>query len=100
MDARTIPDLLRKALEHQKRDAFLVKREGQWEPVSIADFAARVHAVAGDLVARGAQGHRTARYPLELPVLPDNATSSVHAAPKTIDETATIRPRRIPKSYA
>jgi long-chain acyl-CoA synthetase len=53
MDVRTIPDLLRKALEHQKPNAFLVKREGRWEPVTIADFAARVHAVAADLVARG-----------------------------------------------
>src|SRR3989442_1988734 len=61
MDVRTIPDLLRHALEHQKPNAFLVKREGHWEPVSIADFAARVHAVAGDLVARGVKhGDRVA----------------------------------------
>jgi long-chain acyl-CoA synthetase len=61
MDVRTIPDLLRHALEHQKPDAFLVKREGLWEPVTIADFAARVHAVAGDLVARGVKhGDRVA----------------------------------------
>ncbi|HMI32149.1 MAG TPA: AMP-binding protein, partial [Candidatus Limnocylindrales bacterium] len=61
MDVRTIPDLLRHALEHQKPNAFLVKREGRWDPVTIADFAARVHAVAGDLVARGVKhGDRVA----------------------------------------
>ena len=54
MDVRTIPDLLRHAMEtHRKRDAFLVKREGRWEPVSIESFAERMHAVAGDLVSRG-----------------------------------------------
>ncbi len=53
-DIRTIPDLLRHAVEtHRKPDAFLVKRDGRWEPVSIASFAERVRAVAGDLVTRG-----------------------------------------------
>ena len=54
MDVRTIPDLLRYALRtHPKRDAFLVKREGRWEPVSTEEFAARVGALAASLRARG-----------------------------------------------
>jgi len=62
MDVRTIPDLLRHALEtHRKADAFLVKRDGRWNPVSIEDFAARVRAVAADLVSRGVKrGDRVA----------------------------------------
>jgi len=62
MDVRTIPDLLRHALEtHRKPDAFLVKRDGRWNPVSIQDFAARVRAVAADLVGRGVKrGDRVA----------------------------------------
>jgi long-chain acyl-CoA synthetase len=62
MDVRTIPDLLRHAIEtHRKADAFLVKRDGRWEPVSIEAFAARVRAVAADLVARGVKhGDRVA----------------------------------------
>src|SRR5258705_11111657 len=62
MDVRTIPDLLRHAIEtHRKPDAFLVKRSGRWDPVSIDTFAARVRAVEGDLVARGVKhGDRVA----------------------------------------
>ena len=62
MDVRTIPDLLRHAIEtHRKGDAFLVKRDGRWEPVSIESFAERVRAVAADLVARGVKhGDRVA----------------------------------------
>jgi long-chain acyl-CoA synthetase len=62
MDVRTIPDLLRHALEtHRKADAFLVKRGGRWEPVSIEDFVARVRAVATELVSRGVKrGDRVA----------------------------------------
>lgn len=53
-DIRTIPDLLRHAIEtHRKPDAFLVKRDGRWEPVSIESFGGRVRAVAVDLSARG-----------------------------------------------
>src|SRR6267143_2770570 len=62
MDVRTIPDLLRHAIEtHKKADAFLVKRDGRWEPVSIESFAERVRAVEADLVARGVKhGDRVA----------------------------------------
>jgi len=62
MDVRTIPDLLRHAIEtHRKPDAFLVKRDGRWEPVSIESFAQRVRAVEADLVARGVKhGDRVA----------------------------------------
>ncbi len=62
MDVRVIPDLLRYALEvHRKRDAFLVKREGRWTPVSIEAFAGRVRTRAAELVARGVRhGERVA----------------------------------------
>ena len=62
MDIRTIPDLLRHAIEtHRKPDAFLVKRDGRWEPVSIDTFAAKVRGVEADLVARGVKhGDRVA----------------------------------------
>ena len=60
MDAQTVPDLLRHSLEtHRKADAFLVKRDGRWEPVSIFEFADRVRATAAELVRRGvARGDR------------------------------------------
>ena len=46
-DIRTVPDLLRHALEmHPKPDAFLVKRDGRWEPVSTEAFAGRVRIAA------------------------------------------------------
>ena len=62
MDVRTIPDLLRHALEvHRKPDAFLEKREGRWLPVSIEAFADRVRACAADLIGRGVRrGDRVA----------------------------------------
>src|SRR6266446_3953606 len=62
MDIRTIPDLLRHAIEtHRKPDAFLLKRDGLWEPVSIDTFAAKVRGVEADLVARGVKhGDRVA----------------------------------------
>src|SRR6266850_1374275 len=54
MDVRTIPELLRHSVEtHGKPDAFLVKRQDRWEPVSISELAERVRAVARDLAARG-----------------------------------------------
>ncbi|HEY3155989.1 MAG TPA: long-chain fatty acid--CoA ligase [Candidatus Eisenbacteria bacterium] len=62
MDVRTVPDLLRHALEvHRKPDAFLVKREGLWVPVSIDSFANQVRARAADLTRRGVvRGDRVA----------------------------------------
>ena len=62
MDVRTIPDLLRHACEVQKKpDAFLVKHEGRWTPVSIDSFADQVRARAADLVGRGVvRGDRVA----------------------------------------
>jgi long-chain acyl-CoA synthetase len=62
MDVRTIPDLLRHSVEtHRKPDAFLVKGQDRWEPVSISEFAERVRAVARDLAARGVKhGDRVA----------------------------------------
>src|SRR6266850_3123813 len=62
MDVLTIPDLLRHSVEtHRKPDAFLVKRQDRWEPVSISEFAGRVRAVAADLAARGVKhGDRVA----------------------------------------
>jgi long-chain acyl-CoA synthetase len=54
MDVRTLPDILRYAREvHRKPDAFLVKREGRWTPVSIQTFGARVDALAAELRGRG-----------------------------------------------
>src|SRR5678815_1783657 len=54
MDVQTVPDLLRHSFEtHRKADAFLVKRQGRWEPVSISEFADRVRGVAAELVRRG-----------------------------------------------
>jgi len=54
VDVLTIPDLIQSAFEtHRKPDAFLVKREGAWTPVSMADVLARVRAVMGALRTRG-----------------------------------------------
>src|SRR5262249_52469143 len=54
VDVRTIPDLIQSAFEtHRKPDAFLVKREGGWTPVSMAEVLARVRAVMGALRTRG-----------------------------------------------
>ena len=62
MDVRTIPDLLRHAVDvHRKQDAFLVKRDGRWMPVSIDSFAGLVRAHAADLIRRGVKnGDRVA----------------------------------------
>src|SRR5262245_46400008 len=62
MDVQTIPDLLRHSVEtHRKPDAFLVKRQGRWEPVSISEFAERVRGVAAELRSRGVKrGDRVA----------------------------------------
>jgi long-chain acyl-CoA synthetase len=54
MDVRTVPDLLRHALEtHPKPDAFQGKKEGLWVPTSTEVFAKRVRAAAADLARRG-----------------------------------------------
>ena len=54
MDVRTVPELIRYAVEnHEKPDAFLVKREGRWEPVSLASVVARADALTAALRARG-----------------------------------------------
>lgn len=62
MDIRTIPDLLRHARDaRRKPDAFLIKREGRWLPVSIDAFLARVRVLSEDLVSRGVRrGDRVA----------------------------------------
>ncbi len=62
MDATTIPDLLREALQrHQKRDAFLIRRGDRWEPVAMASVAARVELLISALRVRGiAHGDRVA----------------------------------------
>src|SRR5258705_8450730 len=62
MDVLTVPDLLRHSIEmHPKPDAFLVKRQGRWEPVSISEFADRVPAVAAEMLSRGVKrGDRVA----------------------------------------
>ena len=62
MDVQTIPDLLRYSVEmHRKPDAFLVKRQDRWEPVSISEFAERVRGVAAELRSRGVKrGDRVA----------------------------------------
>ena len=54
MDPRTIPELLQHALRtHRKPDAFLIKRSGRWEPISMATVIARVASVSSTLRARG-----------------------------------------------
>ena len=54
MDVRTAPDILKYAREtHRKPDAFLVKRAGQWVPVSIDQFSAEVARVADWMRHRG-----------------------------------------------
>jgi long-chain acyl-CoA synthetase len=54
MDVRTVPDLLRVALEvRRKPDAYLVIRDGRWEPVPIAWVAQQVAAMARQVRARG-----------------------------------------------
>ncbi len=54
MDVRTVPDLLNAAVElRRKPDAYLVMREGRWEPVPIAWVAQQVAAMARQIRARG-----------------------------------------------
>ncbi|MGE5176017.1 MAG: AMP-dependent synthetase/ligase [Hyphomicrobiales bacterium] len=54
MDVNTAPGLLRYAREtHRKRDAFLVKRAGQWVPISIDQFDVEVGHVAAWLREQG-----------------------------------------------
>jgi long-chain acyl-CoA synthetase len=54
MDVRTAPDILRYAAEvRRKPDAFLVKREGRWEPVSIDSVIQRVSSMARLVRSRG-----------------------------------------------
>ncbi len=54
MAVRTLPDLLRHALEaHNKSDAFLVRREGAWHPISMTTVMERAGAVMAALRARG-----------------------------------------------
>ena len=62
MDVRTAPDLLKYAVEvRRKPNAFLVKREGRWEPVPIDSVAQQVSAMARQLRARGlGKGDRVA----------------------------------------
>src|SRR5262249_41543573 len=48
--------LIQNAFEtHRKPDAFLVKRDGQWTPVSMAEVLARVRALMAALRTRGVQ---------------------------------------------
>ncbi len=62
MDVHTIPELLQAAFErNQKSDAFLVRRNGRWEPVAMATVLARADAIRAALKARGiASGDRVA----------------------------------------
>ena len=62
MDVKTVPALLRDALErHRKADAFLVKREGRYEPVSLEAVLARAQGLAASLRSRGVRkGDRVA----------------------------------------
>ena len=54
MDVRTAPDILRCAAEvRRKPDAFLIKRDGVWEPVPIDTVVQRVSAMARLVRSRG-----------------------------------------------
>jgi long-chain acyl-CoA synthetase len=54
MDVRTVPELLRHALEtHRKPDAFRVRRGNGWAPVSMTEVLARVETVMAALRGRG-----------------------------------------------
>src|SRR3989442_1737 len=105
MDIRTIPDLLRHAIEtHRKPDAFLVKRDGRWEPVSIDTFAARVRGVEADLVARGVKhGDRVAilsenrlGWPNAAPAIPAVGAMCAPACPLSIWRPPTSIPPSCP----
>lgn len=62
MDVQTIPELLRTAFDRfQKRDAFLIRSKGRWEPVAMTTVLARVDAIRAALKDRGvAFGDRVA----------------------------------------
>ena len=62
MDVKTVPDLLQDALQrHRKADAFLVKREGRYEPVSLEAVLGRARALTAVLRGRGvSKGDRVA----------------------------------------
>ncbi|HSQ61518.1 MAG TPA: long-chain fatty acid--CoA ligase [Acidobacteriota bacterium] len=54
MDVRTAPDILRYAAQtHRKPDAFLIRREGRWEPVSIDEAVRKVASMARHLRSAG-----------------------------------------------
>ena len=54
MNFATIPQLLQYALEtHHKKDAFLVKRDGQWTPIAMETVMARVTSLVAALRGRG-----------------------------------------------
>jgi len=56
VEVRNVPDLIQSAFEtHRKPDAFLVKRDGQWTPVSMVEVLARVRALMAALRKRGVQ---------------------------------------------
>src|SRR4051794_21935582 len=100
MDVQTVPDLLRHSLEtHRKADAFLVKRDARWEPVSIFEFAERVRAVAAELVTRGVKrGDRVVILPetrregapAARAFLPLGAVSVPFSAPPPADHVAPL----------
>ena len=62
MDVRTVPELLRYACEtHKKPDAFLVRRAGDWSPVSSDEFGKHVAAAAAWMKTQGVmRGDRVA----------------------------------------
>ena len=54
MDVTIVPDLLRHAREtHRKSNAFLVRRAGDWVPISIETFVQNVEVTGAWLQARG-----------------------------------------------
>jgi long-chain acyl-CoA synthetase len=54
MDVRSVPELLQYALRtYRKPDAFLIKQNGRWEPISMASVMARVASVSSALRDRG-----------------------------------------------
>ncbi len=60
-DVRTLTDLYRSVLEHDKPDCLLVKESGSYRAVSARDFGARVGALAKTLESWGIQpGDRVA----------------------------------------
>jgi len=54
MDVRTVPDILRFAVEERRKpDAFLARRENGWQPIGIEDVARQVSAMARTLRSAG-----------------------------------------------